>query len=227
MSGQTMPAVAHDEQDELDLTVPRKADPAALAAEDAWRSAELIADRAWRAAEGPRPQDDFDKLHADVNRALNWIAFRNNQKLRLTANERRDELHHRLIYSRADGVVDGNPQRAIMLAMRRGDLVAFDKTGDPLPREFWAHHGFDWRGWPAVVFRCSELLAAFPMQGPIVREVLSESLANNPKLTQAQAWEIIKGRCKNARRQEMRDLWESLGGSTVRGPKGPRMIAPY
>jgi hypothetical protein len=208
---------------ELDLDLAgTKADPSPTAAEDAWGLAQSIAERAWLAAESPRALDDFDKLHADLNQGLNWIAFRTDQMLRLTAEERRHELHQRLIYSRAEGVVDGNPQRAIMLAMRRGDLVAFDEDGKPLSKEYWAHRGFDWRQWPPIMFRWAEVLAAFPTSGPSVREVLSESLRANRDLTQEQAWKIVKDRCKDPRRQEIRDLWKTLGGSSKRGPKGPR-----
>ena len=48
-----------------------------------------------------------------------------------------------LTYRKGDGVVDGNPVRSLMLALRRGDPVAFDENGNALSPEFWAHRGFD------------------------------------------------------------------------------------
>lgn len=211
--------------DPVDLSPIDAVNPALAAAEEAWRSAELIAQRAWAAA-AMREPNEFDQLHTDVNRVLNWIAFRKHELLRLTPDERRSELFRRLTYEKGEGVVMGNPQRAFMLAMRRGDLVAFAENGKPLSNEYWAHRGFDWRAWPPVMLRWAEVLATFPVSGPSLREVLSESLRANPNLTQEQAWEIVKSRCKNPRRQEIRDLWETLGGSTKPGPRGPRRIPP-
>ena len=206
---------------ELDLTA-TKVEPAVAAAEDAWRSAQLIADRAWRNAERPRAPDDFDKLHADLPRVLYRIAFRRDQAPAPTAEDWRSELSRRLSYEGAEDVVVGNPQRALALALRRGELVGFDEAGEPLSPEFWAHQGFDWRRWPKVVFRWKDVVVAFPASGPSVRDVLSELLTANPKLTQNRAWDIVKSRCENARREIIRDLWETLGGSTIPGPRGPR-----
>jgi hypothetical protein len=206
---------------ELDLTA-TKVDRAAAAAESAWRSAQLFAERAWRNVEPPRDRDDFDNLHADLQRVLYWIAFRRDPIPSPTAEDRRDELYRRLSYEEAKDVVVGNPQRTLALALRRGELVGFDETGQSLSPEFWAHQGFDWRRWPKVVFRWKDVVAAFPTSGPSVRDVLSELLTANPKLTQNQAWDIIKSRCENARRQDIRDLWETLGGLSRPGPRGPR-----
>ena len=102
----------------------------------------MIAERAWRSAadERPRELDDFDKLHAGPNRVLNWITFRKDELLRLTADERSSELFRRLSHNKGEGVVVGNPQRALALALRNGDLVAFGGDGD-LSREFWARQG--------------------------------------------------------------------------------------
>jgi len=213
--GDDMPATSGIE---LDLTA-TKVDPAVAAAEDAWRSAELIADRAWRNAEGPRGPDDFDKLHADLQRVLYWIAFRRDPMPSPTAGDRRGELYRRLSYEGARDVVVRNPQRILALAPRRAELVAFDERGEPLSAEFWAHRGFDWRRWPKVVFRWKDVVEAFPVAGPSLREVIRESLRVNPNLTQTEAVRIAS---HLAGRNEIRKTFESLGGSKKKGPRGPR-----
>ncbi len=195
------------------------AERARQTAEGTWRSVDS-ANYASRSAATDRMRDEFDQLHADLNRVLNWIAFR--KDLRLTDDERSSELFRRLSYQSREGIADGNPQRALALALRNGGLVAFDTDGKQLPKEFWVHRGFGWRRWPRVVFRWPEVQEAFPTIGPTLKEVLCESLRDNPNLSQTEAGKIARSKGLVFSRQQLRGLWEGSGGSTKPGPRGRR-----
>jgi len=103
--------------------------------------------------------DDSGQPYWGLNLVLSWIAFR--PKVALSREELRSELFRRLTYEKGEGVVDGNPRRSLMLALR-SKLTAYDENGVALSPEFWAHRGFDDRNWPPVVFRREDVLAVFP-----------------------------------------------------------------
>ena len=105
--------------------------------------------------------NDWDQPHWSLNLALSWIAFRNTGGP-TSREERMSALFSALTYRKGEGVMDGNPVRSLMLALRRGDPVAFDENGKALSAEFWAHRGFDERKWPPVVFRREDMLRLWP-----------------------------------------------------------------
>jgi hypothetical protein len=57
---------------------------------------------------------------------------------------------------------------------------------------------------------------------PDLKSVLRDLLRDNPNLGQTDARKMALERGATFVRQELRDLWTSLGGSTKMGPRGPR-----
>ena len=63
---------------------------------------------------------------------------------------------------------------------------------------------------------------AAAMAGPSLEDVLSESLRENPKLTQTKAEKIAREAGVTEGRNEVREQFKRLGGITKQGPREPR-----
>jgi len=92
-----------------------------------------------------------------------------------------------------------------------------------------------WQGGDAtfsnILLPVKDLLRVFPGNAsgvedghcstPSLQAVLSQALRENPKLTQVDAVTIARAHCPIERRDEIRKMLKSLGGSSKPGPKGP------
>jgi hypothetical protein len=144
-------------EDEIDADIPAQSRsspsaPVPTGSETGSADADAMPGRLW---------NDWDQPHLSLNLALSWIAFRNAGGPR-SREERMSALFTALTYRKGDGVIDGNPVRSLMLALRLGDPIAFDENGKALSPEFWAHRGFDERKWPPIVFRRKDMLRLWP-----------------------------------------------------------------
>ena len=77
--------------------------------------------------------------------------------------------------------------------------------------------------------RAADVFEAFPAGAgasapslEALEALLREAPRENPELTQTAAEKIARERGVIKPRQEVRDLFKSLGGSTKQGPRGPR-----
>jgi hypothetical protein len=69
---------------------------------------------------------------------------------------------------------------------------------------------------------CAAMLASETLAAPDLESMLRELRLKNPNLTQTAAEKIARERGALGRRQQFRDLWKTLGGSSKPGPRGPR-----
>jgi hypothetical protein len=72
-----------------------------------------------------------------------------------------------------------------------------------------------------VMFRVADVLKAFPKNASL-ESFLREALHRNANLSQKKAEALARGAGVIFSRSELRQLWETVGGSRKRGPKGPR-----